>query len=94
VLLVVGAEVEVLAEVEGAAVVGVEAGTVEVAAPATTGPPPWPSAGLEDAGDRSHPSPTPTPTLSNIAATSATTAMRRRLLPPPAASFAHPVPSP
>jgi hypothetical protein len=40
VVLVVVTEVEVLAEVEGAAVVGAEIGAVEVAAPATTGPPP------------------------------------------------------
>src|SRR5215208_220746 len=94
VVLVVVAEVEVLVEVEGA-VVGVEAGAVEVAAPATTGPPPWPSDGLDSAGDRSHPSPTPTPTLNSIAATSAATAMRRRPLPaPPSSSAGRPVPAP
>jgi hypothetical protein len=95
VVLVVVTEVEVLAEVAGAAVVGVEAGAVEVAAPATTGPPPWSSAGLDSAGDRSHPSPTPTPTLSNIAATSAATVMRRRPLAAPRPSFAgRPAPAP
>jgi hypothetical protein len=40
VVVLVVTEVEVLVEVEGAAVVGVEVGAVEVAAPATTGPPP------------------------------------------------------
>src|SRR5512132_1329479 len=51
-------EVEVLVE---AVVVGWVVGAAEVAAPAAAGPP-WPLVGLETAGDRSHPSPTPTAT--------------------------------
>ncbi|HEX7148878.1 MAG TPA: hypothetical protein VF512_15325, partial [Actinomycetota bacterium] len=77
-------EVEVLVEVEGAVVVGDKVDATEVAAPATTGPPPWPSVGLDSAGARSHPNPTPTPTASSIAAISPATTVRRRPLPDPA----------
>jgi hypothetical protein len=63
-------------EVAGAVVDGTVA-AIEVAGPATIGPP-WPSVGLDTAGDRSHPSPTPTPTDNSIATTRATTAPRRR----------------
>src|SRR5918992_1127737 len=83
VVVLVVTEAEVLVEVEGAVVVGDEVGATEVAAPATTGPP-WPSVGVDTAGDRSHPKPAPTPPASSIAATSPTTAMRRRPFPDPA----------
>jgi hypothetical protein len=73
-----------LVEVDVAAVVGGALVATEVGAPATIGPP-WPSVGLETAGLRSHPSPTPVAAASSNAATSATRAPRRRGLWKPAA---------
>ena len=76
VVAVVPVVAEELVEVDVPDVAGTEEGATEVTAPATAGP--CPEVGLDTAGFRSHPSPTPTPAANSIAATSAAAAPRRR----------------